>query len=212
MEDKRFMQEGDEARQESRRKRMKRHKVWKTIRPFLIAVCSLGLCIALLWTGMRILLEEFIYPVDENDATPITVTIEKGSGASTIAKVLYEACGEGEQGLIRSKAAFKIYVDFTGKSSSLQAGTYVLSKNMDIAQMVDIICLGNPPRQTVKFTVPEGMEIEDIAAKLVKEGILEDTETFLALCKTGEEFKEYSFISAVMDTEDACLLYTSRCV
>lgn len=193
----------DEVRLESRRKRGKRRKAWKGIRPLLIGALSVGICLAALWGGLRILLREYIYPVDQRDATPVIVTIEKGSGASTIAKALYEACGEGEEGLIRSKAAFKIYVDFTGKSNTLQAGTYVLSKNMDIPQIVDVICLGNPPRQTVKFTIPEGLEIEGIAEKLVKEGILSDASRFLALCKTGEEFREYSFVAAVLSGEDA---------
>ncbi|NCB31029.1 MAG: endolytic transglycosylase MltG, partial [Clostridia bacterium] len=193
----------DEARLEGRRKRVKRRKAWKGLRPFIIGALSVGICVAVLWGGLRVLLREYVYPVNEEDATPITVIIEKGSGASTIAKVLYEACGEGEQGLIRSKAAFKIYVDFTGKASTLQAGTYILSKNMDIAQIVDVICMGNPPRQTAKFTIPEGMEIADIAEKLVKEGILSDTSKFLELCKTGEEFKEYGFVTAILSGGDA---------
>lgn len=204
MEDKWMREEAEEeARQESRRKRGKRRKSWKAVRPLLIALLSVGLCLLVFWTGIRILLREYIYPVDAGDATPVTVYIEKGSGASTIAKTLYEACGEGEEGLIRSKAAFKIYVDFTGKSSTLQAGTYVLSKNMDIPQIVDVICLGNPPRQIVKFRVTEGMDIEAIAEKLVKEGLLADSTKFLALCKSGEEFREYNFVAAVLDGENA---------
>ena len=106
-------------------------------------------------------------------------------------------------GLIKSKAAFKIYVDFTGKSSILKSGTYVLSRNMDIPQMVDIICMGNPARQTVKFTVPEGMEIEDMADRLVELGILESKTEFLSLCETGEAFSEYSFVNAILQSEDA---------
>ncbi len=192
---------GSERRHKARVRRVRLHKLWRGIRPLVIGLLSLGICLGGLWMGLQMVLEAYIYPVDVNDATPITVTIEPGSGASTIAKALYEACGEGEPGLIRSKAAFKIYVDFTGKSSSLKAGTYVLSKNMGIAQIVDAICLGNPPRQTVTFTVPEGLSIEEIADKLVREGLLEDSSTFLELCRTGEEFQEYSFIANVTNQE-----------
>ena len=39
---------------------------------------------------------------------------------------------------------------------------------MDIAQMVDIICTGNPARKTVNVKIREGMEVEDIAELLVK--------------------------------------------
>jgi len=190
-------------REAAKRRKHRRRKVWKVLRPILVCCVSLGLCALVVWKGAQFALDEFVRPVDSEDATPITVTIAKGSGASTIAKLLYEAGGEGNTGLINSKAAFKIYVDFTGKSSTLKAGTYVLSRNMDIAQMVDIICMGNPPRETVKFTIPEGTEIEDIADKLVELGILETPKEFLELCRSGEGFNEYSFVKSILQEEDA---------
>lgn len=174
----------------------------KVLRPILIYGISIAVCAAILVVGVNYALDEFVRPVDVNDATPVTVTIEKGSGASTIAKILYEAGGEGNKGLINNKAAFKIYVDFTGKSSTLKAGTYILSRNMDIAQMVDIICTGNPARKTVNVKIREGMEVEDIAELLVEEGILDSTEEFLSLCKSGEAFSEYSFVNSILQSAD----------
>lgn len=186
----------------ARRKKFRRRKLMRVLRPVIIYGVSIAVCIFIAGAAINYALDEYVRPVDSDDATPVTVTIEKGSGASTIAKLLYEAGGEGNVGLIKSKAAFKIYVDFTGKSSTLKAGTYVLSRNMNIAQMVDIICMGNPARETVKFTIPEGMEVEDIADRLVELGILESSEEFLSLCKGGESFSEYSFINAVIQSAD----------
>lgn len=187
----------------ARRKKYRRKKILRVMRPILIYGISIAICFFIAKAAVNYALDEYVRPVDVNDATPITVTIEKGSGASTIAKLLYEAGGEGNVGLIKSKAAFKIYVDFTGKSSILKSGTYVLSRNMNIAQMVDVICMGNPARKTVKFTIPEGMEVEDIADRLVKLGILDSKDEFLDLCKTGESFSEYSFINAILQSNDA---------
>ena len=187
----------------ARRKKYRRRKVMRVLRPVLIYGISIALCFVIAKVAINYALDEYVRPVDSSDATPITVTIEKGSGASTIAKLLYEAGGEGNVGLIKSKAAFKIYVDFTGKSSILKSGTYVLSRNMDIAQMVDIICTGNPARKTVKFTIPEGMEVADIATRLVELGILKDRTEFLSLCETGEAFSEYSFVNAILQSDDA---------
>ena len=121
--------------------------------------------------------------------------------ASRIAKLLYEAGGtdaEGNQlpGLISSKTVFKIYADFTGKTSKLKAGTYVLSRNMSVGQILDIVCKGNPPRTTTRLTISEGTTVEGIAEKLVSLGVLPNTEEFLALCKTGEAF-DYSFLTAI---------------
>ncbi len=172
-------------------------RVWRLTRPLTILVLSLVICALIVYIITDKVLDEFVRPVNANDATPITITIKKGAAASEIARLLYEAGGEGQDGLIKSKAAFSFYVDFTGKSSKLKAGTYVLSRNMDIGQIVDEICKGNPPRTEVSITIPEGMDIEAIAFKLEQDGIIKSASTFLELCKTGSEFTSYAFVSAI---------------
>ncbi len=180
-----------------------RSGAWRVLRPVVVALLSLAICAAIVLAAARFVKARFFSPVDISDATPMTVTIKSGSGASSIAKKLYEAGGVDEDGnlvrpgLITSKTVFKIYVDFTGKSSKLKAGTYILSRNMDVEQIVDAICEGNPARTTLRFTVTEGMTAESIAAKLVSLGVLKDGAEFLELCRTGESFKEYATIAAL---------------
>lgn len=175
-------------------------KVWSIIRVPIILAASILIVYTLISKVGTKLYNKYLMPVDENDATPIVVTIEPGSGASEIAKVLYEACGEGEQGLITNKAVFKVYVDFIGKSSRLQAGTYVLSKNMKIDEIVDTLCRGVPPREVRKLQVTEGMTVEAMAAKLVADGILSSPDRFLELCVTGEAFeKDHPFLKDIPD-------------
>lgn len=177
-------------------------KVWSVVRVPIIIGVTVFVVYTLLSKGWNKLNQKYLMPVDENDATPIIVTIEPGSGASEIAKVLYEACGEGEVGLITNKAVFKVYVDFIGKSSRLQAGTYVLSKNMKIPDIVDTLCRGVPPREVVKIQIAEGMTVENIAAKLTADGIISSPDRFLELCKTGEAFeKDHVFIKDIPDDE-----------
>ena len=187
-----------------REKRMKIYHavrgVWRKISPVLAFICALLIVWGIVRFAYKIVVNKVIMPVDPSDPSPITVEIPKGSGASAIAKILYEAGGEGNKGLIQNKAVFKVYVDFKGKSSGLKAGTYVLSRNMSISQIVDIICTGNPPRQTVKFTIGEGMTCEGIAKKLVDLNILASGDRFLSLCRTGGEFsKNYWFIKDIVD-------------
>lgn len=170
----------------------------------LIFLISAGICVFVFAFAFNKVKAKLFSPVDINDATPVEITINSGSGASSIAKKLYEAGDVDEEGnivspgLITSKTVFKIYVDFTGKSSKLKAGTYILSRNMDIEQIVDVICEGNPPRTTLKFVVTEGMTAEDIADKLVTLGVLKAKSEFLNLCKTSESFKEsYPFVANI---------------
>lgn len=180
-----------------KRRREKIRKIWTFCRPIAITVTSLVIVFAVFATAFSYLLNNYFYPVDPDNATPVVVTIPSGSGASAIAKILYDAGDEGETGLIANKAVFKIYVDFMGKSSSLQAGTYTLSRNMDIDQIVDILCQGNPPRRTVTVVIKEGSTVETIAAQLVEAGMEFAEADFLDLCRTGEAFNEYSFVAAI---------------
>lgn len=179
----------------------KERMAWLKLRPLVIWIISIVICVVFIVVLVHTALDMFYYPADPHDARPIVVMVPRGSGASTIAKILYEA-GEGESdGLIKhsiGKAVFKIYVDFTGKASKLKAGTYILSRNMDMAQIVDIICEGNPARYVVRFTIAEGMKAEDIAKKLIELDILEDDKEFLELCRTGGELRdEYDFLKAI---------------
>ena len=197
------LREGSEKLLKEKRKDPRAKKAWRALRPAVILALSAAICAVLVIAGFSFIKARFFSPVDIHDATPVEVVIKSGSGASSIAKKLYEIGGVDENGnlvepgLITSKTVFKIYVDFTGKSSKLKAGTYILSRNMDIEQIVDAICEGNPARTTLRFMVTEGMTVEDIANKLVSLGVLKDTAEFLELCRTGENFKEYAMIAAL---------------
>ena len=173
-------------------------KIWSVIRiPIIIVACVLIVCFVIKKVTSK-LYNDYLMPVDPNDPSPIIVEIPQGSGASMIAKILYECGGEGEKGVIPHKAIFKIYVDFVGKASRLQAGTYVLSRNMSIPEIVDTLCKGMPPRETITFTVSEGLTIEAMAEKLVKAGVLESPDKFLSLCVTGEAFADkFPFIAEI---------------
>ena len=181
-------------------KRDRLRRGWSKISPGLAFICAVAATFALIYYGARFAYNKFLLPVDVNDPTPIEVTIPKGSGASAIAKILYEAGGEGRKGVIVNKMLFKVYVDFKNKSSSLKAGTYILSRNMGISQIVDIICSGNPPRATVKFTISEGMTVEAIANRLVEKNVLKSPDRFLELCTDAKSFSgKYWFVKNIVE-------------
>ncbi len=190
-----------EIRKERRRRKYLR--AWKAVRPAVV----LGVSILIVFFAARAtvnhVLYKYINPVDVNDATPIEVTIPASSSASSIARILYTACGYDQEGLISSTAAFKVYVDFVGKANSLQAGTYTLSKNMSIKQIVEELCEGNPPKQTVNFTVPEGYTITGIAEVLKDKGLIEDDSELFDAVETGEAYENFDFIVDAIAAEDS---------
>ncbi|MBQ3159155.1 MAG: endolytic transglycosylase MltG [Clostridia bacterium] len=180
---------------------VRREKIWRILRPVAAVLLSI-VVVALIMTGaVRYVLSHFVYPVDPDDNTPIQVVIPSGSSASRIASLLYRARGEDEPGLIVSTASFKVYVDFTGRANALKAGTYVLSRNMTIPEIVNILCAGNEARRVTRFTIPEGYTAQEIAQALFEAGILEDQEEFLALCKDGT-LLSVGYLDQLINTTD----------
>ena len=178
-------------------------RLWRSIRPAVVLGVSLVIVFFVARMAVNYVLSHYVEPVDRNDATPIEVTIPASSSASSIARILYGACGYDQEGLISSTAVFKVYVDFVGKANSLQAGTYVLSKNMSVKQIVEELCEGNPPKATVKFTVPEGYTIAGIAKVLLEKGLITSESQLFDMAKTGEAFTNFAFINEAAMTQNA---------
>lgn len=177
------------------REQKKRRRIWKKAKPFLVALISVLLVLIAAETAVNYVLKHYIEPVDKKDATPIEVVIPKNSSASRIARILYTARGTDEKGLIQNTAVFKVYVDFVGKAGKMQAGTYILSRNMSMKQIVDIICEGNPPKPTVTFTIPEGYTVSDIARVLFEKGLVGSEDEFIAACDNRDAYVTFGFLA-----------------
>ncbi len=165
-----------------------RQKVWRLLRPVAILLIGLLIVYFVVSTAFHWLLNTFYSPIDPNDPSPVTVTIRSGSSTSTIAEVLYDTQDDGEPGenqLIKNKAVFKVYVDFTGVGSKLQSGTYTFDRTMSIPEIVDQLTIGDGHvTQILRFTLTEGMTAADMAESLVEQGVLSSTSRFLELCRT----------------------------
>lgn len=177
-------------------------KFWHYARPFAVWGASIAIVLVVVSLSVNFLVSHFVSAVDPEDNTPYEIVIPQNSSASTIARILYTACGEEEKGLIVSTASFKIYVDFVGKANSLKAGTYILSKNMSIKEIVRILAEGSPTRVTKRITIPEGYTVEQIASLLESEKVLSEKTSLLNACKTTEAFSKYAFLSEIPSSAD----------
>lgn len=167
-------------------------RVWMPLRPItLLVVCLLivgGLVYDLADYGYR----HYLMPPKVGSTELVEVDIEKGSSTNAIARVLEE------HGIIRSKQAFKLYLDITSRGSSLKAGTYQLTEGMTIEQIVDALVRGDGRPDVTMVTIPEGYTVEEIAALLEEKGVLRDSAKFLELCKTGADYENFVFIQDAM--------------
>ena len=171
--------------------------LWKILRPVLVgltvAIVVAGLCTSL-WNRLY---TESAGPVDPGDPQEVAFAIESGQSLTRVANNLEAA------GLIRSRTVFKYYCDFAGMGQKLQIGRYSLNRGMSMTEIADRLTTGDGNPLVRNITLIPGETVEEFAAKLVRDGVLESSASFLAKCRTGTDFKEYYYIADVLEGKTA---------
>jgi len=106
------------------------------------------------------------------DGLEQSFTIEPGENVVSIAARLEVA------GIIRSAAALRAYLIYTGLDVSIQAGNYLLSPAQSIIDIANALQDATP--EQVKFIILPGWRLEEIAASLPTSGLNITPEEFLA--------------------------------
>lgn len=92
-----------------------------------------------------------------NEFSEVEFMVESGSTYYSIISKLKE------QDLIRNELCFKLYIKFN-KVNNIEAGTYVLNKNMSVSEIVDVFSNGNIYNpDAVVMTFKEGKHMRWIA-------------------------------------------------
>lgn len=95
----------------------------------------------------------------------VTLEIVQGSPTGTISRLLEE------KGLIRNAFVFRLWSYVRGDNGKMQAGTYVIKQGTSAAEILDILTQGRT-QNVIRFTVPEGLTLEQTADLLAKKGIV----------------------------------------
>ena len=171
--------------------------LWKVLRPVLVALAVLVLVAGICMTVWNKLYGEFAAPVDTQDPSEYAFEITSGESLNRVSSNLEKA------GLIRSKTVFKYYCDFAGMGQKIQVGSYQLRKDMTMAEIAEQLTAGDGNPLVRNITLIPGETVEDFAAKLVKNGVLENADHFLELCRTGQEFRDYYYVADVLSGSSA---------
>ena len=166
--------------------------LWHILRPVLVGLTVLVLVIGIGMTVWNKMYGSFLEPVDPADEAEYTFEIQSGQSLNRVASNLESA------DLIRSKTVFKYYCDFAGMAQKIQTGTYSLKKDMTMTEIADRLTTGDGNPLVRNITLIPGETVEEFAAKLVKNGVLEDDKAFLAACRDGKAFREYYYIDDVL--------------
>lgn len=112
----------------------------------------------------------------------VYITVKPGMDADAIARQLLE------HGIIDSKFSFWWQVKTGGLQDKFKAGTYLMHPGMQTEDAIAKLISGETT--TIKFTIPEGFGIKEIAERLSHEG-LADEEKFLKLAK---DYAPYDYV------------------
>lgn len=171
--------------------------LWKVLRPLLVGVVTMVVVLGLLYAGWTKVYGLLLAPTEPGSTEPVGFEVQSGQSLTRVANNLEAA------GLIRSKTVFKYYCDFAGMGQKIQVGSYQLNRSMTITEIADQLTRGDGNPLVRNITLIPGWTLEDFAARLVKDGVLENAEEFLALCRTGEQFTDYYYVADMLSTGTA---------
>lgn len=121
--------------------------------------------------------------MNPENPTEINVSIPAHSSVQEIAKILKE------DGLIKNSVIFNFVLTKENLRSKLKAGEYILSTDMNLDDILSNISKGTRDMDVIKFTIPEGYEMQQIAEKLTNEEIV-DKDVFLNLVVDKSNFED----------------------
>lgn len=132
--------------------------------------------------------KEALLPMKAENPDQLDIIIPASTSTENIAAILEE------NGLIKNPLIFRYVAQTQGKSSRLKAGEYRLSTDMDLNTILDRLVKGSKDTDTLRFTIPEGYELKQVADKLSKEDLV-DREVFLSLTSDKANFQDkYVFL------------------
>jgi UPF0755 protein len=128
-----------------------------------------------------------VYTPMAQSSQQVVFHIDSGELPLQISEDLYT------QRLIRDRNAFDLYVRITNAGPKFEAGTFLLNRNMNMAQIIDALEHGSPDQLLV--TIPEGFPLKFQAQYVEKSG-LGTAADYLAAAKDPAVAAPFDFLSS----------------
>lgn len=155
--------------------------LWVVLTLLILFVLVAGSVVFYIWNGLR--------PAPSGDMKQIE--LKKGMSPFNFAEELEN------QGIIRNAFIFKYYLRYKDEGPRFQAGVYNLQPGMDKDAIIAKLNAGETLKsETIRFTIPEGYTIEQIADKLAHEGYV-DKSAFLKLADTDRVWNDVESVRQI---------------
>lgn len=154
----------------------------------VVLVCVIGLGMALIFADPSVVSMQKPAPAEvaadaeSVNERSIQVKIREGTSTAEIAEKL------AERGVIKSKLKFRILARLRGYDDKLRPGSYTFTANMEDEEVFAKLLTGE--KRLIKFTIPEGFGVKEIAERLQNLDLVEKDE-FL---KAAADFAPYDYM------------------
>lgn len=115
------------------------------------------------------------HPLKSNKST-YSIEVNDGENFNTVLNKL------NKKGNLKSYYLSKAYMKNEKLNPGIKSGTYSVSKNISLRELMNVLSKGALNKNTIKVTIPEGYELEQIAEELEKKGVITKAQ-FLKSCK-----------------------------
>jgi len=114
--------------------------------------------------------------------TPVYFTVRPGMTVSDIGTALHA------RGIIDSEFKFWWTAKLNGFENKVKSGTFAMETGMTARDALEILVYGNTA--VIRFTIPEGFSVRDIADRLEQKGIVQADE----FMTRAEHYRPYSYV------------------
>lgn len=188
-EDEEYDRQREEARirinEERRRKKRKKKSHGRLI--FALVMVTLVLSVAVFGTVAVIMAAKEMLGLSRSDSE-FSVEIPENSGTEAIANILKN------EGIIDSPELFRLISKLKGADGTYIAGVHKVNPNMTYSDLIEALQEeAVNPREFVSITFPEGIRLDEAAAKLEEAGVCKADEFIRTInsASFGFTFEEY---------------------
>lgn len=174
-----------QSRQSSSGSKQSRITLWVILSLLGLLIAGTGSAAFYVWNSLQ--------PTPAGDV--LKLDIPKGTSANEVADSLEE------QGLIKNSFIFKYYLKLNDQGARFQAGVYELSPGMDKDAIIAKLNAGDTvAAETIRFTIPEGFTVLQIAEKLAAEKLI-DKDKFIGLVASQKTWGDTEAVRSIPDSD-----------
>ncbi len=139
--------------------KVRRRRAWKWIIASVLLSLITVVAVLFFWY------QQNLAAIDKSNDEPVVVTIAEGMNDAQVGALL------DSRGLIKSAIAYEIYVRLNGQVGKIQAGSYTLSRSMNISRIVNKLASGEITVDLL--TILPGKRIDELRQSFIDAGFSE---------------------------------------